>query len=48
MAFPLRWRSGVRVIFTAWVVLALILLGLGRLTTAGNREPAPKPLSAQR
>ena len=37
-----------RVIFTAWVVLGLILLGLGRLTSAGHREPAPKPLSAQR
>jgi len=36
------------VIFTAWLVLALLLLGLGRLTMADSREPAPKRLSALR
>ena len=39
---------GVRVIFAAWVVLALLLLGLGRLTMADTREPAPKRLTALR
>ena len=36
----------VRVIFAAWLVLALLLLGLGRLTMAG--EPAAKHWSALR
>jgi hypothetical protein len=36
------------VIFAAWLVFALLLLGLGRLTMAGDREPAPKRLSALR
>jgi hypothetical protein len=36
------------VIFAAWLVLAFLLLGLGRLTTAGDREQAPKRLTAQR
>jgi hypothetical protein len=36
------------VIFAAWLVLAILLLGLGRLTTAGDREPAPKRPAAQR
>jgi hypothetical protein len=40
--------SAVRVIFAAWVVLAILLLGLGRLTMAGHQEPAPKRLTAQR
>jgi hypothetical protein len=40
--------SAVRLIFAVWLVLAIVLLGLGRLTTAGNREPAPKRLTAQR
>jgi hypothetical protein len=34
------------VIFAAWLVLALMLLGLGRLTTAGDREATPKRVSA--
>ena len=38
----------VRVIFAAWVVLALLLLGLGRMTMADTREPAPKRLTALR
>jgi hypothetical protein len=38
----------VRVIFAAWLVLALLLLGLGRLTMADTREPAPKPQTALR
>jgi hypothetical protein len=38
----------VKVIFAAWVALAILLLGLGRLTTSGDREPAPKRLTAQR
>jgi hypothetical protein len=39
---------GVRVIFAAWLVLALLLLGLGRLTMAESRESAPKRLTALR
>ena len=39
---------GVRLIFAAWLVFALLLLGLGRLTMADTREPAPKPLTALR
>ena len=38
----------VRVIFAAWLLLALLLLGLGRLNTTDTREPAPKRLSALR
>lgn len=38
--------AGVRVIFAAWLVLALLLLGLGRLTMAESREPAPRRLTA--
>jgi len=45
---PVALGSAVRVIFAAWLVLAILLLGLGRLTTAGDREPAPKRLTAQR
>jgi hypothetical protein len=40
--------AAVRVIFAAWLVLALLLLGLGRLTMANSREPAPKRLSGLR
>jgi hypothetical protein len=40
--------AAVRVIFAAWLVLALLLLGLGRLTMADSREPAPRRLSALR
>ena len=35
-------------IFAAWLVLAAFLLGLGRLTMADTREPAPKRLTALR
>jgi hypothetical protein len=45
---PVALGSAVRVIFAAWLVLAILLLGLGRLTTVGDREPAPKRLTAQR
>ena len=45
---PVALGSAVRVIFAAWLVLAIVLLGLGRLTTAVDREPAPKRLAAQR
>ena len=38
----------VRVIFAAWLVLALLLLGLGRLTMADPREPAARHWSALR
>lgn len=38
----------VRVIFAAWLVLALLLFGLGRLTMADTREPAAKHASALR
>ena len=37
----------VKVIFGVWLVLALLLLGLGRLTMAGESE-APKRLTASR
>ena len=40
--------SAVRLIFGVWLVLAIVLLGLGRLTTAGDRQPAPKRLTAER
>jgi hypothetical protein len=36
------------VIFAAWLVLALLLLGLGRMTMADAREAAPKRLTALR
>jgi hypothetical protein len=42
------WAPAVRVIFAAWLVLALLLLGLGRMTMADAREPAPKRLTALR
>jgi hypothetical protein len=48
LAFPLREASAVRVIFAAWIVLALVLLGLGQLTTARDREAAPRRASAAR
>jgi hypothetical protein len=38
----------VRVIFAAWLVLALLLLGLGRWTVAETREPATRHLSSLR
>jgi hypothetical protein len=38
----------VKVIFGVWLVLALLLLGLGRLSVAGESEPRPKRLSASR
>jgi len=46
MASSLRALLSVNVIFTAWLVFALLLLGLGRLTMAGDTEPAPKRVSA--
>jgi hypothetical protein len=36
----------VKVIFGVWLGLALLLLGLGRLTVAGEREHTPKRLTA--
>jgi hypothetical protein len=46
---PVAWSRPVRVIFAAWLVFALFLFGLGRLTAAGDqRGPAPKRLSALR
>jgi hypothetical protein len=36
----------VKVIFTAWLMFALLLLGLGRLTMPGDTDPAPKRVSA--
>ena len=45
---PVALGSAVRMIFAAWIVLAILLLGLGRLTSAGDREPAPKRQTAQR
>jgi len=45
---PVALAAAVRVIFAAWLVLALLLLGLGRLTMAKSREPAAKRLSALR
>jgi hypothetical protein len=36
------------VIFAAWLMFALLLFGLGGLTVAGDREPAPKRLTATR
>jgi hypothetical protein len=38
----------VKVIFGVWLVLALLLFGLGRLTVAGEPEPRPKRLAAAR
>jgi hypothetical protein len=38
----------VRVIFAAWLVLALILLGLGQLTTARDRDAASRRASVVR
>jgi hypothetical protein len=38
----------VKVIFAAWIVLAILLLGLGRLRTGDDREPASRRLAAQR
>jgi hypothetical protein len=38
----------VKVIFGVWLVLALLLLGLGRLTVAGEPEAKPKRLTAAR
>jgi hypothetical protein len=40
--------SAVRVIFAAWLVLALLLLGLGQLTTARDRDAAPRRASVVR
>ena len=45
---PVASGLAVRVIFAAWLVFALILLGLGRLTMAGDREQTPKRVSAVR
>jgi hypothetical protein len=45
---PVASGPAVRVIFAAWLVFALILLGLGRLTTAGDREQTPQRASAVR
>ena len=36
----------VKVIFGVWLVLAALLLGLGRLSVAGEPEPRPKRLTA--
>jgi hypothetical protein len=41
------WLS-VTGIFSAWLVQALLLLGLGRLTTAGDGKPAPERAGATR
>jgi hypothetical protein len=45
---PVALARGVKVIFGVWLVLALLLLGLGRLTVAGEPEPRPKRLTAAR
>jgi hypothetical protein len=45
---PVALTRSVKVIFGVWLVLALVLLGLGRLTVAGEAEPRPKRLAAAR
>jgi hypothetical protein len=47
VASPLLNRSGVRPFFLAWLALALILLGIGRLSRA-NERPGARLLAAVR